>query len=305
MFSLRPAVRVSLRRSHIGFVIVPQQKAVVVERFGKFSKVLDPGFHFLIPIADNCAYRHSLKEEVYPISSQMAITKDNVTITLDGVLYMKITDPYKASYGIGNPVESVKQLAQTTMRSELGKLSFDRTFEEREILNLAIVKNINEAAHEWGVQCMRYEIRDITPPANIRKAMELQAESERQKRSDILTSEGKKQADINIAEGARQSAILKAEGEAKAIVTKANATAEGIKILADAIETRGGKEAVGLRVAEEYVGAFAQLAKKGTSMIIPADANNVSSMVQQTMNIFKHISQGETPKQEVPGEAGK
>lgn len=278
----------------MGFVVVPQQIAVVVERFGKFRKVLEPGFHFLVPIADSCAYRHSLKEEVYPISSQMAITKDNVTITLDGVLYMKITDPYKASYGVGNPVESVKQLAQTTMRSELGKLTFDRTFEEREILNLAIVKNINEASLEWGVQCMRYEIRDITPPANIRKAMELQAESERQKRSDILTSEGKKQADINIAEGARMAAILKAEGEARAIVTKANATAEGIKILADAIETKGGASAVSLRIAEEYVGAFGQLAKKGTSLIIPADTNNVGSMVAQSLGIFKHLTGGDS-----------
>ena len=236
MFAVRRVPSLAMRRSHIGFVVVSQQRAIVVERFGKFRKVLDPGFHFLVPVADSCAYSHSLKEEVYPISSQMAITKDNVTITLDGVLYMKITDPYKASYGVGDPVESVKQLAQTTMRSELGKLTFDRTFEERELLNMAIVRQINEAAHEWGVQCMRYEIRDITPPANIRKAMELQAESERQKRSDILTSEGKKQADINIAEGARIAAILKAEGEAKAIVTKAGATAEGRRILAQAIE---------------------------------------------------------------------
>lgn len=293
MFAVRQARRAVLQRSHLGFVIVPQQTAVVIERFGKFRTSLAPGFHFLVPIADKCAYRHSLKEEVYPISSQMAITKDNVTITLDGVLYMKITDPYKASYGVGNPVESVKQLAQTTMRSELGKLTFDRTFEEREILNLAIVKNINEAAHEWGVQCMRYEIRDITPPANIRKAMELQAESERQKRSDILTSEGKKQADINIAEGQRTAAILKAEGEAKAIVTKATATAEGIKLLAESIEKKGGSSAVALRIAEEYVGAFSQLAKKGTTMIIPADTNNVGSMVAQSLGIFKHLVGGE------------
>mmetsp|Transcript_6936 Transcript_6936/g.12614 ORF Transcript_6936/g.12614 Transcript_6936/m.12614 type:complete len:317 (+) Transcript_6936:2190-3140(+) len=278
------------RSFHMGFLIVAQQKAVVIERLGRYQRTLDPGFHFLVPFFDKDAYHHSLKEEVYTVNNQTAITKDNVTIHIDGVLYLKITDPYKASYGVGDPVEAMKQLAQTTMRSELGKLTLDRTFEEREHLNHAIVETINAASADWGIQCMRYEIKDIIPAPNIKKAMELQAEAERQKRADVLTSEGKKQADINIAEGARQSAILKAEGEAKAIVAKANASAEGITILAKAIQQGGGNDAVRLRVAEQYVDAFANLAQKGNTMIIPTEAGNVASMVTQALGIYDSIS---------------
>jgi regulator of protease activity HflC (stomatin/prohibitin superfamily) len=285
------------RRSfaHIGFLIVPQRKAVVIERLGKYRTTLDPGFHLLIPFVDVDAYYHSLKEEVYTVNNQTAITKDNVTISIDGVLYLKITDPYKASYGVGDPVEAMRQLAQTTMRSELGKLTLDRTFEERDSLNQAIVLSINASSLDWGIQCMRYEIKDIIPPSNIKKAMELQAEAERQKRADVLTSEGKKQADINTAEGARQSAILKAEGEAKAIVAKANASAEGITILAKAIQQGGGTDAVKLRVAEQYVEAFSSLAKKGNTMIIPTEAGNVASMVTQALGIYDSISNKSKP----------
>jgi regulator of protease activity HflC (stomatin/prohibitin superfamily) len=275
--------------AHFGFVIVPQRRAVVIERLGKYNKTLDPGFHLLIPFLDRDAYYHSLKEEVYTINNQTAITKDNVTITIDGVLYLKITDPYKASYGVGDPVEAMRQLAQTTMRSELGKLTLDKTFEERDSLNHAIVETINIASQDWGIQCMRYEIKDILPPANIKKAMELQAEAERQKRADVLTSEGKKQADINTAEGARQSAILKAEGEAKAIVARANASAEGITILAQAIQQGGGVDAVKLRVAEQYVEAFSHLAQEGNTMILPAEAGNVASMVTKALGIYDSI----------------
>ncbi|CAG9313063.1 unnamed protein product [Blepharisma stoltei] len=274
---------------NLGFIIVPQQEAIVIERLGKFRTILSPGLNVLIPFLDKIMYRHSLKEEVYQISSQMAITKDNVTINLDGVLYLKIIDPYKASYGVGDPVEAMKQLAQTTMRSELGKLTLDRTFEERETLNNAIVDAINEAATEWGIKCMRYEIRDITTPANIKKAMELQAEAERQKRADILTSEGKKQADINLAEGYRQSSILKAEGEAKAIITKANATGEGIRLLRLSILEEGGDDAVKLRLAEKYIEAFNGMAKKNNTMIVPSESGNVAGTVAQALGVYSQM----------------
>lgn len=277
------------RQIRLGLMIVPQQEAVIIERLGKFNKILSPGLHIVIPWVDRVVYKHSLKEEVYQISSQMAITKDNVTINLDGVLYLKITDPYKASYGVGDPVDAMKQLAQTSMRSELGKLTLDRTFEERETLNNAIVDAINEAATEWGIKCMRYEIRDITTPTNIKKAMELQAEAERQKRADILTSEGKKQADINIAEGHRQSAILKAEGEAKAIITKANATGEGIKLLTESVLEEGGDDAIKLRLAEQYIEAFSELAKKNKTMIVPTNSGSIASSVAQALGIYSQM----------------
>lgn len=291
MFSINHSkLRVLHRSFHLGFVIVSQQTAVVVERWGKFYKTLDPGFHFLVPVMDRNSYSHSLKEEVYPISQQMAITKDNVTITIDGVLYLKVVDPYKASYGVGNPVEAMVQLAQTTMRSELGKLTFDKTFEERESLNSSIVRAINEAAEHWGMECKRYEIRDINPPANIRKAMELQSEAERQKRADILSSEGKKQSDINKAEGMRTGAILQAEGEARAILTKANATAQSIHMLSKSIHAKGGYEAVKLRIAEQYVESFSRLAKENTTMIVPSDSPNIASTIAQAVGVYDSVS---------------
>lgn len=287
------------RNLHFGFVIVSQQTAVVIERWGKFHKILDPGFHFLVPLMDKNAYYHSLKEEVYPISQQMAITKDNVTITIDGVLYLKVVDPYKASYGVGNPVEAMVQLAQTTMRSELGKLTFDKTFEERESLNSSIVRAINEAAEHWGMECKRYEIRDINPPTNIRKAMELQSEAERQKRADILSSEGKKQSDINLAEGQRMAAMLQAEGEAQAILAKANATAQSIQMLSKSIHAKGGYEAVKLRIAEQYVESFGRLAKENTTMIVPSDNSSIAGTVAQAIGVFNAVS----PKEKSSGRA--
>lgn len=291
MFAVKQSKLGVLQRNfNLGFVIVSQQTAVVVERWGKFRKILDPGFHVLIPLMDRNAYQHSLKEEVYPISQQMAITKDNVTITIDGVLYLKVVDPYKASYGVGNPVEAMVQLAQTTMRSELGKLTFDKTFEERESLNSSIVRAINEAAEHWGIECKRYEIRDINPPANIRKAMELQSEAERQKRADILSSEGKKQSDINKAEGMRTAAILHAEGEAQAIMAKANATAQSIYMLSKSIRSKGGYEAVKLRIAEQYVESFARLAKENTTMIVPGDSPNIASAIAQAVGVYNAVS---------------
>eukprot|EP00658_Telonema_sp_P-2_P027581 TRINITY_DN2127_c0_g1_i1.p1 TRINITY_DN2127_c0_g1~~TRINITY_DN2127_c0_g1_i1.p1 ORF type:complete len:374 (-),score=96.23 TRINITY_DN2127_c0_g1_i1:427-1548(-) len=296
---------------NLGIRVVPQQSAWVVERFGKFHKVLDPGINFLIPVVDKISYVHSLKEEAIPVPNQQAITKDNVSLTLDGVLYVRIIDPYKASYGVEDAVFAVVQMAQTTMRSELGKMSLDNTFEEREKLNAKIVKAINEAAEVWGVQCMRYEIRDIIPSASVKSVMDMEAEAERRKRAQILDSEGERTAEINIADGLKQAEILRAEGEAAAIRVKAEATAAGVVSLATAIKQRGGTEAVGLRVAEQYIGAFGEIAQKGNTMLLPADAGNPASMIAQAMAIYKstngtvrvpEVMEGDSDQMESRGE---
>jgi len=284
----------------MGIKIVPQQEAWVVERLGKFHSVLNPGLNILIPYIDSIAYRHSLKEVAQDIPSQAAITRDNVTLEIDGVLYLKITDPKQASYGVANPFYAVSQLAQTTMRSEIGKISLDKTFEERESLNVNIVSAINEAANVWGIQCLRYEIKDIKPPQSVLQAMEAQVTAERQKRADILDSEGKRQSQINIAEGGKQEVVLESEaaqldqinrakGEAQAILLVAEATARGIEKVAEAIQTTGGTDAVSLRIAEQYVGAFGNLAKEGNTILLPADTGSASSMVAQALGIFEAI----------------
>ena len=286
---------------NIGILVVPQQKAWVVERFGKFQEILKPGLHFLLPLVDQISYVHSLKEEAIPISQQTAITKDNVTIVIDGVLYIRIMDPYLASYGVENPLFAVSQLAQTTMRSELGKITLDKTFEERESLNLNIVESIKSAAEAWGIECLRYEIRDIAPPPSVKAAMDLQAEAERRKRAEILDSEGERQSFINVAEGKKQAQILEAEGNAEAILRRAEATAAAIDVVAVAVQAPGGANAVSMSLAEQYVTAFGNIAKSSTTVVLPANTNDPAAMVASALGIYTNLQKhqkGETSSKE-------
>ncbi|RYE05860.1 MAG: paraslipin [Rickettsiaceae bacterium] len=284
--------------------IVPQQEAWVVEKLGKFDKVLEPGLNILIPVVQKISYKHTLKEEAIDVTAQTAISNDNVTLSIDGVLYVKIIDPVAASYGVNNPYYAITQLAQTTMRSEIGKLPLDRTFEERETLNIAIVAAINQAAINWGIQCMRYEIKDIQPPQTILKAMELQVAAERQKRAQILDSEGSRQSKINQAEGEKAQIVLsseasytdqvnRAKGEAEAIMFVAEATAKSIEIIAASIDKQGGSDAVSLKIAEQYIAAFSNLAKSTNTVLLPASLSEPASLVTQALKIFDQVKTAE------------
>lgn len=273
---------------NLGIRVVPNQNAWVIERFGKFHRILEPGLRFLIPLVDRIAYVHNLKEEAIPVAGQTAITLDNVTIHIDGVLYVKVLDPVRASYGVEDLYFAIVQLAQTTMRSELGKMTLDQTFAERENLNAKIVKSLNLAADTWGIQCLRYEIRDITPPQAVRYAMELQAEAERKKRAQILNSEGAQRASINTADGKSQSIIMEARAHATATELHAQATAKAIREIGEAIKISGG-EAVSLRVAEQYIEAFGKVAKYSTTMLLPANTADPASMVAQAMSLYKNL----------------
>lgn len=283
-----------------GICIVPQQQAYVIERLGRFDRVLEPGLTFIIPGVDRVAYKHSLKEFAFEIERQTAITADNVPLEIDGTLYTRILDAKAASYGAADVQFAISQLAQTTMRAEIGKLTLDRTFAEREVINANIVAAINTAAQAWGIQCMRYEIRNIDPPHEVIAAMQKQMAAERQKRADILNSEGKRQADINEAEGKKRAIVLaseaamteqinKAKGEAEAILRVAKATAEGIVAVAQSTQAKGGLDAISLKIAEQYLAAFANLAKETNTVLLPADLQNPSSAIAQALSIFNNL----------------
>lgn len=269
---------------------------------GRFNRILEPGLAILVPFIDRIKYVKSLKESAVEVPSQNAITADNVTLEMDGVLYLRIFDAYKASYGVEDAEYAISQLAQTTMRSEIGQMSLDHVLRERQSLNNNITRAINEAAEDWGIKCLRYEIRDIHPPANVLEAMHRQVSAERSKRAEILESEGHRQSNINKAEGEKQSTILaseaikaeninKAAGESEAILLRAKASSEGIKKIAQAIEqTPGGKDAVSLQVAEKYVDAFSKLAKESNTVVVPADIGNFGSLIASGMGIYDKVN---------------
>ncbi len=279
-------------------VVVPQQSAYVVERLGRFAGVLQAGFHFLTPFVDVIRYRLSLKEAALDIPAQVCITRDNVQVGVDGILYLKVLNPERAAYGISDYHFAISQLAQTTLRSEIGKIDLDKTFEERMNINAQVVQELDKASEAWGVKVLRYEIKNITPPHDVLAAMEKQMRAEREKRAVILTSEGTRDAAINNAEGdkqqvikaseaRRQQQINEAEGEAAAILAVARATAEGIRQVADAIRQPGGVEATQLRVAENYLTQFGALAQKTNTLILPANVSDVASMVALATKVFK------------------
>ena len=283
--------------------IVPQQHAWVVERLGKFDRILMPGLNIIVPFIDRVAYKHELKEFPLDVPSQVCITRDNTQLQVDGVLYFQVTDPMRASYGSSNYIDALTQLAQTSLRSVIGRMELDKTFEEREAINLAVVSVLDEAATNWGVKVLRYEIKDLTPPAEILRAMQAQITAEREKRAVIAASEGRRQEQINIAsgereaaiqrsEGERQAAINRAQGEAASISAIAEATAQAIERVGNAAQLPGGDTAVNLRVAEQYVEAFAQLARTNNTMIVPANLGDVAGLIATAMKTVQGTGAG-------------
>ncbi len=279
-------------------VVVPQQSAYVVERLGKYSSTLDAGFHILVPFVDAIRYKHVLKESAVDIPEQVCITRDNVQVHVDGVLYMRILNPERASYGINDYQFALTQLAQTALRSEIGKIELDKTFEARTAINAQVVNELDKASEPWGVKVLRYEIKTITPPKDVLNAMEKQMRAEREKRALILTSEGERDAAINQAEGQKQQVIKaseakkqqqinEAEGAAAAILAIAQATAEGLRKVAETIQVPGGQEAVQLRVAEQYINKFGELAKSSNTLVLPASVSDVGSMIALAMNAMR------------------
>jgi regulator of protease activity HflC (stomatin/prohibitin superfamily) len=279
-------------------VVVPQQNAYVIERLGRYSGTLGAGFHVLLPFVDVIRYRHSLKEAAYDIPAQVCITRDNVQVGVDGILYLKVLNAERASYGIADYLFAITQLAQTMLRSEIGKIDLDRTFEERTNINMAVVTELDKASEPWGVKVLRYEIKNITPPQDILAAMEKQMRAEREKRAVILTSEGQRDAVINSAEGAKQETIKASEarqqqqinearGQAEAILAVATATAEGLRRVADASRAEGGLQAMQLRVAEQYILQFGELAKRSTALVLPANLTDVAGMVATAMQAVR------------------
>jgi len=289
-------------------VVVPQRSEYIVERLGKYNKSLGAGFHILIPFLDKIAYKRSLKEEVMDIPSQDCITTDNVSVSVDGVLYLQVIDSKLSAYGIDDYRIAASQLAQTSLRSVIGKIELDRTFEERETLNQQVVAAIDEAAQNWGVKVLRYEIKDITPPQSVMDAMEKQMRAEREKRAAIATSEGDRQARINraeglkkeaieVSEGEKQKRINEAEGQAKEIELVAQATADGIRKISESLSLAGGETAANLRIAEKYIAEFGKLAKENNTMILPANMGDISSMVATVMSVLGHAKTKNQPQE--------
>ena len=285
--------------------VVPQQHAWIVERLGRFHAVLQPGLNFVIPFVDRLAYRHDLREIPLDVPPQICITKDNTQLQVDGILYFQVTDPKLASYGSSNYVLAITQLAQTTLRSVIGRMELDRTFEERDQINATVVSSLDDAALSWGVKVLRYEIKDLTPPAEILRSMQAQITAEREKRAVIATSEGRRQEQINIAAGAREAAIAQSEGEkqaeintaqgeASAILARAEATAKAIRQIAEAIEAPGGLQAVNLRIAEQYINEFGKLAKTNNTIILPTNVADVAGMIATAMSVVKSAPTGAT-----------
>ena len=288
--------------------IVPQRVQFVIERLGKYSRTLDAGFHILIPFLDKVAYRHSMKEKAVDVTSQTCITKDNIAVSVDGILYMQVVDARKASYGIEDYTNATTQLAQTALRSEIGKIDLDRTFEERETINSQVVEVLDRASEPWGVKVLRYEIKDIVPPASVQDALEKQMRAERERRAVVAQSEGERQAKINVSEGEqqeivnlseapKQKQINESDGKAQEITLIAQATADGLKKIAEAISQPGGADAVNLRVAEQYVKEFGELARTNNTLILPSNLGDIGAMVATVMKTLDTVKGGDGERQ--------